>query len=78
LINENDGSISTQIRSLVITDKEAFVCESSLLNGKFNNSDIFWRLEKGKVYDFKVSGIGKGWLTDYRNILEAKEVVNKY
>lgn len=61
---------STHYRYLVITDKETFICESSFLNGKFNNSDIFWRLQKDSTYTFKVAGFGKGIITDYRNILE--------
>ena len=70
LISGSGNNLSTEIRYLVITDKETFVCESSLLNSKFNNSDIFWRLKKDSTYTFKVSGIGKSILYDYRNILE--------
>lgn len=70
LIKGTDGNVSTEIRYLVITDKETFVCESSLLNGKFNNSDIYWRLKKDSTYTFKVAGVGKSMLTEYRNILE--------
>ena len=69
LINGTDGNLNTEIRYLVITDKETFVCESSTLNLKFNNSDIFWRLQKDSIYNFKVAGIGKSILTQYRNIL---------
>lgn len=70
IISGSDGNMSTEIRYLVITDKETFVCENSFINGKFNNSDIFWRLKKDSTYTFKVAGIGKGMMTDYRNILE--------
>lgn len=70
LINGSGNDMKTVIRYLVITDKETFVCETSLLNGKFNNSDIFWRLKKDSVYTFRVAGIGKSILYDYRNILE--------
>lgn len=70
LIKSNDGNMSTKIRYLVITDKETFICENSLLNGKFNNSDIFWYLKKDSIYNFKVAGIGKTFITDYRNILK--------
>ena len=70
LINGTDGNMQTEIRYLVITDKETFVCESSLLNGKFNNSDIFWHLKKDSTYTFKVAGLSKSMITDYRNILE--------
>ena len=70
LIKGSDGNMSTEIRYLVITDKETFVCESSLLNGKFNNSDIYWCLKKDSTYTFKVAGVGKSIITEYRNILE--------
>jgi len=70
LINGSGNNMKTEIRYLVITDKETFVCESSFINGKFNNSDIFWRLKKDSVYTFRVAGIGKSILYDYRNILE--------
>ena len=69
IIKGSDGNMSTEIRYLVITDKETFVCESSLLNGKFNNSDIYWHLKKDSVYNFKVAGLGKSMITEYRNIL---------
>lgn len=70
LISGSQSGMSTQIRYLVITDKETFICESSLLNGKFDNSDIFFRLKKDSVYNFKVEGYGKSFIYDYRNILE--------
>jgi len=70
LISGSDKHISTEIRYLVITDKETFVCESSILNGKYNNSDIFWHLKKDSTYNFKVAGIGKSMFTEYRNILD--------
>lgn len=69
-ISGSGSSMKTEIRFIVITDKETFITENSLFNFKFNNSDIFYRLEKGKAYKFKVCGIGKGIFTDYRNILE--------
>jgi hypothetical protein len=70
LISGSNNNVSTEIRYLVITDKETFICESSIMNGKFNNSDIFFHLKKDSVYNFKVSGMGKTMFTDYRNILE--------
>lgn len=68
LISQN----GTTIRYLVITDKETFVCKRSIINGKYDNSNIYWRLKKDSVYNFKVAGGGKSLLTDYRNILDYK------
>jgi len=76
IINGSDKNVSTDIRYLVITDKETFICESSILNGKFNNSDIFFRLKENQKYRFKVSGIGKSFFTDYRNIIESELLNN--
>jgi len=42
LISGQNKNISTEIRYLIITDKETFICETSFLNSKYNNSDIFW------------------------------------
>ena len=70
LISGGKENVSTEIRYLIITDKETFICESSLLNNKFDNSNIFWHLKKGNNYNFKVSGKGKSLIYDYRNILD--------
>lgn len=70
IISGDNQSLNTEIRYLVITDRETFICESSTLNGKFNNSDIFWHLKEGQTYTFKVSGMGKTMVTNYRNILK--------
>lgn len=69
-ISSDKDGMRTSYRYLVVTDKETFVCESSLLNGKFNNSDIFFHLKQDSTYTFKVVGYGKTFITDYRNILE--------
>lgn len=61
---------TTDIRYLVVTDRGTFICESSILNGKFDNSDLFYRLKEDSTYTFTVCGFGKGFLFDYRNILE--------
>ena len=70
LITGGKDNVRTEIRYLVITDRETFICENSLLNGKFDNSNIFWHLKKDSTYTFKVCGVGKGFLFDYKNILE--------
>lgn len=69
IIKGTSSNVSTEIRYLVVTDKETFVCESSFINGKFDNSNIFWSLKKDSTYTFKVCGMGKGFIFDYRNIL---------
>jgi len=70
IISGTDKYLDTEIRYIVITDKETFICENSILNSKYNNSDLFWRLKKDSTYTFKVAGRGKSFLYDYRNILQ--------
>lgn len=73
LIKGSGSDMRTEIRYLVITDKGTFVCESNLLQGKFNNSDIFWRLKVDSTYsEIKVSGFGKSFLFNYQNLIEIK------
>lgn len=71
-VKGSSSSIKTEIRYLVITNKETFIIEDSFWNDKYNNSDIFFRLEVGKSYQFKVCGEKKSGVYDYRNILEFK------
>ena len=73
LITGGKDNIKTEIRYLIITDKETFICESSVINGKFDNSNMFWHLKKDQTYNFKVCGFGKSFLFDYRNVLHTVE-----
>jgi hypothetical protein len=70
LIEGSGNTVNTKIRYLVITENETFVCETSLMNGKFNNSDVYWHLKVDSTYTLKVSGIGKTFFSDYRSVLE--------
>lgn len=67
------SSSGTKIRYVVVGENETFICESSPLNFKFANSDIFLRLKKDSTYTFDVCGFGKTFMTDYRNILSYKK-----
>ncbi len=68
-ISGSGNDLKTEIRYIVATDKETYVVENSVINLKFNNSDIYMRIDTGKSYTFKVCGWGKTMITDYRNIL---------
>ena len=72
LISGSRNNVSTSIRYLVVTDKETFICERSILNGKFDNSNVFFSLKIDSTHNFKVCGLGKSLLFDYRNILKVK------
>lgn len=58
LVNGN-GTLKTDVRYLIATDKGTFICENSWANWKFNNSDIYLNLRQDSTYNLKVCGIGK-------------------
>jgi hypothetical protein len=64
------GKDNTTYRYIVITDKETFIVESSIIHLKFNNSDLFYHFKEGGKYKIEVCGTGKTLFTDYRNILD--------
>jgi hypothetical protein len=70
-IVERDGDGGTRSKYLIFTDQETFENTDSLLAGKFNSSDVYGRLKVGDVCRFKVNGFRNGFLSMYRNILEA-------
>ena len=57
---------------LVYTDEETFKIEDSLIFGRFDSSDVYGMLKKGKRYRIKVFGIRSGFLSSYRNIVEVE------
>ena len=67
------GDITTEYRYLVKTDKELFVIENSLINGVYNNSELFMSLDTGKQYTITVCGWGKSIITEYRNIINIQD-----
>jgi hypothetical protein len=56
----------------LIWTKEAGVFEDvdSLLNGKFNSSDVYGQLDPGKVHTFEVQGWRLPFLSGYPNIIK--------
>jgi len=65
---------SISSKYLIFTDKETFENSDYMFTGKFNSSDIYGKIEKGKVYEFDVYGWRLPIFSSYRNILSAKEV----
>ncbi|HFK5565293.1 TPA: hypothetical protein ACG0AB_000772 [Elizabethkingia anophelis] len=59
---------------LVYTEAEVFECTDQLLTGKFNSSDVYGQLEKGKKYKFTVYGVRIPFMSSYRNIIGVKEL----
>lgn len=70
-ISDRGGSES---KYLIFTNEETFENTDSLLNGKFNSSDIYGQLKEGGSYECKVYGWRIPFMSSYRNIVECKEV----
>jgi hypothetical protein len=74
---QNIKKDNTEYRYLVHSAQETFVVESNLLKLTFNNSERFFQLEENKTYKATVTGIGKTFFTDYRNIIKFTEINNQ-
>jgi hypothetical protein len=64
---------SNKDKYLIFTDKGVFENTDSWIELKFNSSDLYGKLEKGKTYDFRVYGWRIPLLSKYRNIVRARE-----
>lgn len=60
-------------KTLVYCGGETFTVEDLLFLGKFNSSDTYGRLQVGKNYVLKVSGMRMQFFSHYRNINEVVE-----
>lgn len=61
---------------LIYTDHETLEDEDSLLNGKFNSSDVYGQITAGHTYRFEVIGWRNPFFSIYRNIISVQEVAN--
>lgn len=58
---------------LIYTNKGTFEDTDTLLNMKFNSSDVYGQLEKGKTYTCTVNGFRVPLFSSYKNILKCHE-----
>jgi hypothetical protein len=59
---------------LIYTDIETFKCTDNLFYGKWNSSDMYGSLERGKRYKAQVIGWRIPFLSMYRNIVKMKQI----
>lgn len=57
---------------LIYTNEGTFKIEDSLIFGRFNSSDVYGMMQKGKYYRIKTFGIRSGFLSSYKNIIEVE------
>lgn len=68
---DRDGE---EARYLIWSDTgETFENVDTLIKGKFNSSDLYGQLERGKTYDCIVHGWRNGFFSMYRNIISCTE-----
>lgn len=65
---------SKSSRYLIFADKEVFEITDSLLNMRWNSSDLYSEVQIGKCYNAKLQGERVPFLSMYRNILVLQEV----
>lgn len=65
---------------LIFGDGETFEITDSTIYWRFNSSDLYGSMDKGKTYDCLVVGRRRPYLSHYRNIIsvEEKEAVLLY
>jgi hypothetical protein len=61
---------------MVFTTSWTYEITDSLMNMRFNSSDLFWKIESGKCYEVTIDALSfrSGFLSSFENILEANEV----
>lgn len=68
-----ESSKSSGHQYMVYTDNGVYKITDSLLNNKFNSSDLFASLETGKTYNCDVTGYRNGYISEYQNIVSCVE-----
>lgn len=58
---------------LIFTKDETFENTDSIAYFKFNSSDLYGQINKGKTYKAKVAGVRIPFLSWYRNIIRIQE-----
>ncbi len=63
-----------ETKYLIFTKNETFKNTDTILHLKFNSSDVYRSIKKGKAYKAKIYGWRVPFLSMYRNILSVKEI----
>lgn len=69
VITSQNKIISTTPRYLVTTDKGTYLCQDSYLCSSFGADFKFYHLQKGVTYRFHLAGVGPGFFTDHKIII---------
>jgi hypothetical protein len=70
---QNCNSDGCDSKYLIFTDHGTFKDTDALLYFKFNSSDLYGNLERGKTYTCKVNGFRFGFTSSYQNIISCED-----
>ena len=73
-IVESDSDGNTTSKYLIFTDNGTFENTDTVWYFKFQSSDLYGKLKRGQTYEADVYGFRVGWLSMYKNIIDAREV----
>ena len=73
-IVESEGEGGTSSKYLIYSDNETFENTDTLWHLKYDSSDLYGKLKKGQTYEADVYGWRVGWMSMYRNIVDATPV----
>ena len=62
---------------LISCDDEVYKIEDLLFFGKFDSSDMYASIDKGKTYKITTTGYRMPYLSEYKNINKIEEVKEK-
>lgn len=71
-ITESDGDGGVTSKYLIYGDSEVFENTDTMLHGKYDSSDVYRDLHKGKRYTCEVYGKRIHFLSTYRNIVSCE------
>ena len=71
----SDGN--SDCKYLIYADEGTFKNVDSILNWKFNSSDVYGEIKRDHTYKVKVEGFRAGVLSEYPNIIDVLEEVNE-
>ena len=73
-ITKDDNSYGAKSYYLVYCEKETFTIQDSVMNKRWNSSDLYGHLKVGSTYNFDVVSYRWDVISHYRNIITAEEV----
>ena len=75
-ITKRDGDSDTYLIFAEDQEGEIYIFKNAdaMFAGKYDSSDLQARLKKGSTYEFETIGFRIPFMSEYKNVLEAKEV----